>query len=249
MLVTVALAAAAACGGGSDAIGQPSPNVGFAVDKPVPAAIRNLPLTKPDGSTTTLAAFTGKPVLIADYLTLCTDICPMITANVVTAARAIRADGYAGKIALLELTVDPHRDTPARLSAYQRLYGGPIPGWTLLRASPADTAKFWRFFGVGYHRVKEGSPPDIDWLTHKPLTYDVAHTDAVLFLDARGHLRFVIDGSPDVQGRQPPKPLTRLLSSEGIRNLNHPQQGLSWTVGQVLDVFSWLTNHRLADPA
>jgi protein SCO1/2 len=107
----------------------------------------------------------------------------------------------------------------------------------------------WQFFGVGYQRVKEGNPPDIDWLTHKPLTYDIAHTDAVLFLDASGHLRFVIDGSPNVQGKQPPAPLTRLLSREGIRNLRHPDQGVSWTVGQVLDVFSWLTNHRLADPA
>jgi protein SCO1/2 len=77
LIVLIAvLGSLAACGGGS--VKPPPDSFGSVVDIGVPAAIQNLPLTKPDGSTTTLAAYKGKTVMIADFLTLCTDICPMI---------------------------------------------------------------------------------------------------------------------------------------------------------------------------
>ena len=58
-------------------------------------------------------------------------------------ARALNAAGQQHKVALLEISIDPHRDTPARLRAYQKLFGAARSNWTLLRAAPADTARLW----------------------------------------------------------------------------------------------------------
>lgn len=244
-IVVGSLAALAACGGG--AVKPPPPSLGTVVNFTVPAAIRDIPLTEANGSTTTLAAYQGKAVMIADFLTLCTDICPLISANTAAMARAINADGDGGKVALLEISVDPQRDTPTRLKAYQQLYGGPLSDWTLLRATPANTAKLWKYFDVEYQRVKEPKPASIDWLTHKPLTYDVDHQDALIFLGANGHEQFVVNAAPDVGNQQPPKPLVNFLDPSGLVQLNHPTPVDDWTVSQGLSVFSWLLNHHLAD--
>lgn len=213
----------------------------------VPQSIANLRLVKPDGTTTTLAAYRGEPVMIADSLTLCTDICPMTSANVAALGRALAADGYGDKVALLEITVDPHRDTPARLRAYRKLYGPPLADWTLLTGSPRTLTRLWKFFGVEYQRVKADADA-IDWLTHKPLTYDVDHSDDLIFLDATGRERFAVDAAPNVQGHLPPSRLVRFLSAQGRRLLKHPNPVTTWTVAQGLSVFSWLLDRRLPNP-
>jgi protein SCO1/2 len=238
------LGSLAACGGG--AVKPPPDSFGSIVDFAVPPAIQDLPLTKPDGTTTTLAAYKGQAVMIADFLTLCTDICPLISANTAALARTLDADGQQGKVALLEISVDPQRDTPARLRAYQKLYGEQPANWTLLRATPADSAKLWKFFGVSYGREKEPKPPSIDWLTHKPLTYDVVHSDDLIFLAPDGHERYVVNADPDVGGNRPPARLVKILNSEGLKSLNQPNPVGDWTPAQGAGVFSWLLNRHLA---
>jgi protein SCO1/2 len=264
LIAAAVVVALAGCGAGSSgppvvvngdqasaaagSIPAPSPQLGDIVNLTVPARIRNLPLTTASGRTTTLAAYAGKPVMIADFLALCTDICPLISANTAEIVRALQQDGEGSRVALLEISVDPQRDTPARLRAYQKLYGGPLPDWTLLRASPADTKILWRFFHVYYQRVKEPHPAAIDWLTGKPLTYDVNHSDALIFLGADGKEHFVVNGGPDVGGHLPPGKLVQFLDGEGIHDLYHPDKADTWTVGQGLQVFSWLLGRHLADP-
>ena len=237
---------AAGCG----SVKPPPSSLGVSVNQPVPASIANIPLTEPDGRTTDLAAFRGKTVMIADFLSLCTDICPLISANTAALARALNADGEGSKVALLEISVDPQRDTPARLAAYQKLYGGPLPDWTLLRTSPANTARLWKYFRVAYGRTKEPNPPAIDWWTHKPLTYDVYHSDDLIFLNADGDQRFVVNADPEVAAANvPPSKLVKFLDPQGVRALYKPNPIADWTVGQALSVFSWLLNHKLALPA
>jgi protein SCO1/2 len=244
--LAVAATALSGCGGGH--VAPPSPSLGTAVDIAVPPAIAHLPLTTSTGATTDLAAFHGKAVMIADFLSLCTDICPMISANTAALGRALAADGQGNTVALLEISVDPQRDTPARLRAYRKLYGPALPDWTLLRATPADTAKLWKFFDVAYKRIKEPRPPAIDWLTHKPLTYDVEHTSALIFLDAAGRERFVVEAAPDARNTTTPAKLVRFLGADGHEALRHPDPVDSWTVAQGLSVFSWLIDRHLTSP-
>jgi protein SCO1/2 len=237
----------AGCGEGK--VPPPSPAMGTVVDFTVPPAIANLPLTKPDGTKTSLADYRGKFVMVTDFMTECTDICPMISANTAALARAVVANGYADKVELLEVSIDPKRDTLRRMTAYQKLFKPAVANWTLLRASPADTPRFWKHFGIELQRVPlDEEPPDRDWLTGKPLTYDVEHSDELIFIDPAGHERFVVSASPNVQGRPLPPTLARVLGEQGKRLLRHPDPVTSWTVGQGLSVFSWLLDHELTPP-
>lgn len=116
-----------------------------------------------------------------------------------------------------------HACTPASL---RPCHANSLP---LLTGTPAQLAHFWRFFGVAYWRTKEGTPPDTDWLTGKPLSFDVNHTDGFFLIDTRGHERIVDVGMPDTGGRLPPA-LRKLLNAQGHNDLTEPHAG--WTLRQ-----------------
>ena len=115
--------------------------------------------------------------MLADVLTLCQETCSLTTGNLLMTDRAVTAAGLARRVRFVELTVDPNRHTPLRLRAYRRLVGASA-NVSLLTGSPAVIERIWRYFGIWYQRVAEGSPPGTDWLTGKPLSYDIGHQDA-----------------------------------------------------------------------
>ena len=242
-----------ACGGSAqhdNAASRPHPPAtlgGVVMSDPVSASIARLPLTTAAGQRTTLAAYRGKIVMIADSLTLCQDMCPMISANVAAMARQVQAAGLAGRIALLEITVDPQRDTPARLAAYQKMFGSPQPAWTLATATTAAaTAALWKFFHVYYHRQPTDDPDATDWLTGRKLTYDVEHSNTLIFLSADGKQRYIVDAAADTGDNRPPPALIRFMTPQGRHNLYHPSPGGSWTVPQEMQVLSWLAGRSIA---
>ncbi|HUE25652.1 MAG TPA: SCO family protein [Solirubrobacteraceae bacterium] len=53
---------------------------------------------------------------------------------------SLATDGLAHKVAIIEVTVDPGRDTPERMAAYAKLTG---VSWPLLTAAPATIAALW----------------------------------------------------------------------------------------------------------
>lgn len=238
----VALALLAGCGG--DRPGQPPASYGAPVDRPVPESIANLPLTTSSGARISLNDLRGKVVVLTDFLTLCSEECPMSSANMNLMARTASRDHLASQLVFVELTVDPGRDTPARLAAYRGLYGN-APNWILATTSPSALAEFCKYFGIFYVRTKQGTPPARDWLTGKPLTYDIAHQDAVIFLDRRGHERFLLLGQADTRGAAPPATLGGFLDTQGHQNLAHPGP-LAWTAPEGLRIASWLLGEKVA---
>jgi cytochrome c biogenesis protein CcmG/thiol:disulfide interchange protein DsbE len=171
----------------------------------------------------------GKWIVLAPSMTLCREVCPMTTGVLEELKSTLAADGIGNDVDVVETTVDPWRDSPARLRAYQREFGA---DFTMLTGSPHAVRTFWDWFGVTYHRVPEGKPADIDWWTHKPETFDINHTDAVYVIDPHGYLRVANDGMPKLQGTLS-KPLRSLLDAEGVGNLEKPQ--LPWTADEVSD--------------
>jgi protein SCO1/2 len=217
--------------------------VGTEVNRPVPAAIGALRLTDDRGQPTSLAALHGQIVVLADILTLCQETCPLTTGNLLNMDRAVTASGLADRVRFVELTVDPGRDTPDRLAAYRRLVGAPA-NWSLLTGSPDAINSIWRFFGVWFQRVPESTPPGRDWLTGRPLTYDINHEDALVYLDAAGRERFQVIGSPDATGSQVAAPLLRFLSSQGRQDLAHPDAS-TWTASEALSPIAWLAGEPI----
>jgi protein SCO1/2 len=210
--------------------------------------VSSIRLRDASGHVVTLASLRGKTLVISDSMTLCSEDCPLDTANIVAAARAADADGATHQVEFLTITVDPRRDDARHLSAYRRLYDprNQLPNWQLLTGSPRQIARLWKYFGVYWHRVPQGNPPDHDWLTGRPLTYDVQHADEVLLVDPGGYWRFVISGHAHVRApRGVPARMRAFLSSEGRRHLERPSGG-TWTYGDVLQALSWLRGQPLS---
>jgi protein SCO1 len=221
----------AACGSSSDPP-APSANEGLVMNRSTPA---DVPLVNQRGQTVTLAGLKGKVVVLAPFLTLCQDECPLVTAAYIGLQRDLRAAGLADKVVFVEATVDPGRDTVPRLAAYQKEFGA---DWDLWTGSSANLAVFWKAFGISYQIVPEAQPAHLDWYTGKPLTYDVDHTDGFILIDAQGKERFVDANAPNLEGKLNQK-LTSLLNAGGIEGLKHPEQN-EWTVNQALAAISWL---------
>ena len=154
----------------------------------------------------------GKWVVLAPSMTLCHEVCPMTTAALDEIVGQLRQQHLGGQVDVVEVTVDPWRDTPSRLRAYARLSGA---SFQQLTGTQAEIKRIWKFFGVYYARVAQGKPPDTDWMTGKPETFDVDHTDAVFVIDPAGQERIVDEGMPEIDGNLPAS-LHKLLSEQGM---------------------------------
>ena len=208
--------------------GVPAP---FAIgtELPRPKHVPSFPLVDSQGKRYQLNDTHGKWIVLAPSMTLCAEVCPMTTGVLEELKSTLARDGVGDNVDVVEATVDPWRDSPARLRAYQREFG---VDFTMLTGSQRTIRRLWNWFGVQYYRVKEGKPTDRDWWTHKPETFDINHTDAVYVIDPPGYLRVANDGMPKLQGKLS-KRLRALLDSEGVGNLEHPH--LPWTADQVAD--------------
>jgi protein SCO1/2 len=118
----------------------------------------------------------------------------------------------------------------------------------LLTGSPETVNSIWRYFGVWYQRVAEGTPPGVDWLTGRPLTYDVTHEDALIYLDAAGRERFVVVGAPNAIGTPIAPALRQFLSNEGRADLAHPDAS-TWTAAEALGAIAWLAGQPVHSAA
>jgi cytochrome oxidase Cu insertion factor (SCO1/SenC/PrrC family) len=201
------------------------------LDRPTP---QQVPLVDERGRAVDLAALRGKVVVLAPFLSLCQDECPLITGAFISLQRDVQAAGLAGRVVFVEATVDPGRDSVARLAAYRREFGA---DWDLWTGTPAAVASFWKPFGVEYQIVPEEHPAKIDWLTGLPLAYDVDHTDGYILIDPRGRERFVNASAPNLPVLN--RKLTSLLNAGGVQNLRHPQQP-SWTTADALASLGWI---------
>lgn len=227
-----------ACGSGPP--GAPAANVGIVQHRVIPASISRMAFTDQHGRAVELDGFRGKTVLVVPFLTLCTDICPLDTGNLLQVEHSLVSDGSASKVQLVELSVDPARDSPARLAAYAQLTGA---SWELLTETPAQATSVEHFFGWDVQRVPEDSPPSVDWWTGKPLTYDINHSDGFVVIDSRGAERFSTGAAPDFHGALNPT-LHRFLTAQGRDHLTHPLTP-GWNPTTALDALGWMLQRPL----
>lgn len=196
---------------------------GWAFDRMVPP----FTLTSANGQRLSLRSLRGRVIVLAPSLTLCHEICPMTTQALMLLRKRLAAEGRSSRVALVEATVDPWRDSPARLRAYAKLTGARL---LQLTGGAATMRRFWHFFGIGFRRAPQGRPAEVDWWTGRRESFDVQHTDGLFLIDGKGYERRFFSGPANVGGRLS-RPLQALLSAEGMRSLTHQQEG--WTVVEV----------------
>jgi cytochrome oxidase Cu insertion factor (SCO1/SenC/PrrC family) len=195
------------------------------------------------GVETSLAALRGKYLVIAPFLTICQEVCPMVSANFRRLSAEISKAGLDQQIALIELTVDPETDTPARLRAYQKIFAVRA-NWSFYTGRTADMSKVLGAFGIAFEKrmltaaeMKSGSP---DWLTGRSVDHDVSHQDVVIIVGPDGHERWIELGTANTDGASIPDSINKYLSSEGKQNLRSPDPMGSWTIRDVLNELSKL---------
>ena len=142
----------------------------------MPASVSSIPLTTQTGAVTTLSAFHGKTVMVVPFLTLCQDVCPFTTGNLLAVQQSIEAAQQNKNVAVIEYSVDPARDTPAVLKAYMENFD---PGFLALRAPPEQLPALAKNFKIYYQKV-EGRVPD---------SYTMDHSAGSYVYDTQGHLR------------------------------------------------------------
>jgi cytochrome oxidase Cu insertion factor (SCO1/SenC/PrrC family) len=226
---------------GTSAPAAPPPSQGLILDRPTPQSV---PLVNQQGQAVSLAGLRGKVVVLAPFLSLCQDECPLVTGAFTALQRDLRAAGLAQRVVFVEATVDPGRDTVARLAAYQKEFGA---DWDLWTGTPANIAAFWKPFGVAYQIVAEEQPPKTDWWTGQPLTYDVDHTDGYILVNPAGRERFVDASAPNEKGALDAK-LRGLLDDGGLHDLDNPQAP-NWTTADALDSIGWLLGTTIPVPS
>jgi protein SCO1 len=160
---------------------------------PLPASVSAIggpfQLTDHDGKQITDQDLKGKPYLVFFGFTHCPDICPTTLFEVSEILRALGPD--ADRAGALFVTVDPERDTPAKMKDYLSSFDPHLRGVT---GSPEAVAAMERNYRVYSKKVPlEGSE------------YTMDHTALVYLMDKEG--RFV---APFNMKRKPEEAATDL---------------------------------------
>ncbi|MHB1808961.1 MAG: SCO family protein [Solirubrobacteraceae bacterium] len=207
--------------------------IGNAILHPKP--LPSIPLVNEAGKPTSLASFKGKWVVFAPSMTLCHEVCPMTTGALNELTTLVRKQGLASKVVVAEVTVDPWRDTPARIRAYEKLAG---VKFEMLTGKVSNVLRLWKRLGILVERVPLGKPDPIDWYTHKPETLNIVHSDGLFMLNPAGQLEIVVSGMPKLEaGDKLNTALYKLLDAEGVHNLKHPET--PWTASELMDDLDW----------
>lgn len=130
-------------------------------------------LTSQDGVPVSLRDFRGKVVAVTFIYASCTDICPMLTANMAHVQDKL-GSAFGPRVAFVSITVDPEHDTPEVLKQYAQDFGADLKGWAFLTGEPAVIREVVRKYGVFARKVAGG---------------DVDHTFLTSLIDPTGTLR------------------------------------------------------------
>ncbi len=117
-----------------------------------------------------LKDYRGKLVLIYFGYTFCPDICPTSLAATAEGLKLLTPEEL-GKVAMIFVSVDPKRDTPARLKEYAEFFHPAIVGAT---GTPDVIAEIAKRYGVFYAEQKVETAGDGYVVDHSSDTFVIA---------------------------------------------------------------------------
>ena len=123
-------------------------------------------------SDVTLARYRGKVVLLTFGFTNCAAVCPTTLATLAQARSGLGK--AADSVQVIYVTVDPERDSVARMREFLAAFDPSFIGAT---GTPAALAAVRKKYGVT--AIKQGSGRD----------YAMAHTSSIFLIDRAGKLR------------------------------------------------------------
>jgi len=117
-----------------------------------------------------LKDFRGKLVLVYFGYTYCPDICPTSLAATAEGLKQLTPEELA-RVAMIFVSVDPKRDTPARLKEYVNFFHPAMVGVT---GAPEEIAAIAKRYGVFYAEQKVETAGDGYVVDHSADTYIIS---------------------------------------------------------------------------
>lgn len=143
-----------------------------------PSEAPNFQLDSSDGSQISLHEYRGKVVALAFGFSHCPRICPVTLAHLTEVAQKL---GDAAKdLQVVFITVDPERDSPARLREFLDYFNPAFRGAT---GKPEQLTALEKQYGVIAQRVASEDPK---------LGYEVHHSSSIYLIDRAGKLRVLV---------------------------------------------------------
>ena len=130
-----------------------------------------------------LTDYRGKVLLIYFGYTTCPDLCPTTLADFQAVKASLGEE--ADNVAFVLVTVDPKRDTAARLSEYLAFFD---PAFIGLRGDAAQTTAAKQGYGVYAQKVEQ---------LNSATGYLVDHTSMIYLIDPGGRLRLTYSHGSD----------------------------------------------------
>jgi len=134
------------------------------------------------GQERSLSALRGKVVVLQFMDPHCTDICPIVSHELIYAARDLGSD--VTQAAFVAVNVNPYVRGQSDVAAFSREQGlSRLPNWYFLTGSVAALARVWHQYGI---LVQAPSP-----------TADVIHSSYIFFIGESGIERYIASPSDD----------------------------------------------------
>ncbi|MGH8069325.1 MAG: SCO family protein [Candidatus Entotheonellia bacterium] len=167
------------------------------VQSPVPT----FTLTDQEGQPFAFQSWRGRVVLVTFGFTTCSDVCPLLAANLALIQQQLEEAGRT-HTRLLFITTDPEHDSPGVLRAYGTQLGADFSTWKFLTGSVQELGRVWRGFGVF---VKKLGPGEVDHTTLTTLV-DTEGIRRVNYYGTRWRPETVMDDLVAWARRMPTKP-------------------------------------------
>ena len=154
------------------------PETNVEINGVVLSAPRQLPhfeLVDGNGSTFTSEDFRGSWSFVYFGYTYCPDVCPMSLVEMATLKKQVDSAGFDGAHRYFLMSVDPDRDTAARVGEYVEYFDAGFEGLTG-KADQIDV--FAQAAGIAYHVPEDRSDPN----------YLVGHSSIITLINPAGQV-------------------------------------------------------------
>ena len=107
------------------------------------------------GAAATLERYRGQPVIISMFYGSCPHVCPMLISTIQRYEREL-PEAQRRQLRVLMVSIDPKRDTPARLAEVAERHRVDRERWTLARTDAASVRKLAAVLNIQYRELPDG---------------------------------------------------------------------------------------------
>ena len=131
-----------------------------------------MPLADQSGKAVKLDLYAGQPVLVTMFYGSCPHVCPMLIATAQRYEREL-PEASRKRLRVLLVSLDPERDTPAKLAELAQRHRVDTARWTFARAEADDVRRLAAALGIQYRKLPDG---------------EFSHSTVITLLDPQGRV-------------------------------------------------------------